>query len=126
METQEIAINQDTLLAGVQKAFSECYPFLKIDFFEPQADVKTAKSLKLKDNTPLKQLDRGVHAIDISDQKTIEELSHDFEKNFGVDIQVSRKSGKTWNLISVTASWTLKSQNAAGEFICKEMAALHQ
>jgi hypothetical protein len=39
----------------------------------------------------------------------------------GVIVQVSRKSGNVWNVISITEGWTLESQNSAGEFISSEM-----
>ena len=38
-------------------------------------------------------------------------------------MQVFRKSGNIWNAISLTDSWTLESQNEAGEFISTEMSA---
>lgn len=60
--------------------------------------------------------------IDMAGTRTVSELSHDLETTLGVRVGISRKSGNVWNLVSVTDEWTLETQNAAGEFICAEMA----
>ncbi|MEO6489743.1 MAG: hypothetical protein ABIO04_07385 [Ferruginibacter sp.] len=61
--------------------------------------------------------------ISIDDTRTIAQVSDDFEKALGFSIEVLRKSGNVWNVISVTKGWTLENQNSAGRFISMEMAS---
>lgn len=127
METKnkEIFINNESLVGDIQDAFSQRYPFLKIDFLQTDKGAKTLKSRKIDPATSLKQLANGVLAtrMDINDRRTILEITHDFEHSLGVVVQVSRKCGNVWNVISITEGWTLESQNSAGEFISSEMMA---
>lgn len=62
------------------------------------------------------------YRIDINDRRTVAEISHEFEHKLGVIVQVSRKSGNVWNVISITEGWTLETQNSAAEFISSQMA----
>ena len=73
--------------------------------------------MQVKDVSHVSQL---IH-IDVSDEQTIGALIKDFKHNSGTNIDVYRKSGNVWNMISLTESWTLKSQNNAGKFISCEM-----
>lgn len=104
-------------------SFSVRYPYLKIEFFEIEKDQKTMRSIKIDPQTFFKNLANTdkERKIDINSRRTVSELSHDFENTLGLMAQISRKSGKVWNVISITDGWTLESQNSAGEFISSEM-----
>jgi hypothetical protein len=121
---KEILVKNDGLLRDIQEMFTGHYPFLQIDFFEIGQDLKLLRSTKIDSGTSLKQLKycNGTNKININSYRTVAEISHEMENVLGVLVQVSRKSGNIWNIISVTAGWTLKSQNAAGEFISSEMS----
>ena len=126
METnnKEILINKDRHLIDIQTVFTACYPFLRIEFIQIEKDVKSLKRIVIDPLTSLKQLtilDAPIK-IDINKNRTVSEVSNDFEKSLRAIVQVSRKSGNVWNMISVTDNWTLQSQNTAGEYICSEMA----
>ena len=122
-KNKEILINNESLLMDIQGAFSARYPFLKIDFLETDKATKTPKSTKLDPRTSLKKIVNvgATYKIDINDRRTVSEISHEFANKLGVIVQVSRKSGNVWNIISITEGWTLESQNSAGEFISSEM-----
>lgn len=124
IKIREILMNNDSILGDIQNAFSKRYPFLKIDFLETDKSAKKLQSRKIDPATSLKKLANGtiVRRIDINDRRTITEISHDFEHTLGVIVQVSRKCGSVWNVISITEGWTLQSQNSAGEFITSEMS----
>ena len=128
MKNKEILINKDSLLMDIQGAFSSRYPFLRIDFLQTDKNAKTLKSMKIDPGTSVKKISKldTVYKIDINDRRTVSEISDEFENKLGVMVQVSRKSGKVWNVISITDGWTLESQNSAGEFISSEMAMTAQ
>jgi hypothetical protein len=46
---------------------------------------------------------------------TVNELEQRFKSQFGLNIQVFRKHGKTWIETTVTDNWTLFKQNEEGK-----------
>jgi hypothetical protein len=124
VDNNKISISNSSIVVDIQKAFNTLYPFLRIDFVKTDTTGKAFKSSKIDSNTPLKQLIKldAQQEVDVSNNRTIAEVANDFEQVLGIMVQLSRKSGNVWNEISLTDSWTLKSQNAAGEFISSEMA----
>ena len=121
---KEILINKDCQLIDIQSVFTANYPFLRIEFIQIEKDAKSLKRTMIDPLTSLKQLTilDAPTKIDINKDRTVSEVSNDFEKTLRAIVQVSRKSGNVWNMISVTDSWTLQSQNTAGEYISLEMA----
>lgn len=120
---REIIINHDSRIIDIQAAFASSFPFLKIDFYETDTHSKSMKSIKIDNNSYLRQLvNMGTSCtIDLNCNRTVSEISQDFLNVLGVIVQISRKSGTVWNVVSVTEGWTLKSQNTAGEFISSLM-----
>jgi hypothetical protein len=53
--------------------------------------------------------------MNITPAMTVTELEQEFEKIYGLHIQVFRKSGQVWLETSVTDGWTLDMQNKQGE-----------
>lgn len=120
---KEISISNDSLIKDIQHEFSACYPFLKIEFFATANKEQKGRSTLLDPCTSLKQVANvNPQKIDINRQRSVAEVSHDFQDTLGVIVQVSRKSGNVWSAISISDSWTLQSQNDAGEFISSQMA----
>jgi hypothetical protein len=118
--SKEIIISSDSLITDIQKAFNLFYPFLKIEI----AMGKGAASLKNADtNHSFKKLSEleAPKKLNVADSRTVADVEKDFREMLGLSVQVFRKSGKVWNVISLTDSWTLESQNKAGEFISTEM-----
>ena len=120
---KQIQINNETFLKDIQTSFNAYYPYLKIEFLEPKKYPLEPRlkndhySMQVKDLSLL----QNPIAIDVSNGRTIEDIIKDFKKNTGTNINVSRKSGNIWNVITLTGSWTLESQNNAGLFISSEM-----
>ena len=120
---KQIQINNETFLKDIQTSFNAYYPYLKIEFLEPKKYPLEPRlkndhySMQVKDLSLL----QNPIAIDVSNGRTIEDIIIDFKKNTGTNINVSRKSGNIWNVITLTGSWTLESQNNAGLFISSEM-----
>src|ERR1700738_2941305 len=101
---KEILINKDCHLIDIQSVFTGCYPYLRIDFIQIDKDVRTLKRNMIDPLTSLEQLTilDAPTKIDINKNRTVSEVSSDFEKTLRVIVQVSRKSGNVWNMISVT------------------------
>ena len=120
-----LVIGNETRIIDIQNAFTSSYPFLSIEL---SCISKSIFSFKKHNVEPGSRVDQFGHlvqpvCIDINEERTIAEIERDFIELIGLKLKVFRKSGKTWNEISLTDSWTLKSQNKAGEFISMEMAA---
>ncbi|RYF89725.1 MAG: hypothetical protein EOO03_05320 [Chitinophagaceae bacterium] len=123
LQNEDIKIEQYPVVGDLQNAFASRYPFLKIDFYEADNSGRVAKPTPLASTKKLSQLPRydANAVLDISADRTIAEITEAFFTTLGVAIQVSRKSGKVWNVITVTENWTLKTQNSAAEFISSLM-----
>jgi hypothetical protein len=118
-----LLITKDSLLAEIQHAFTASFPFLKIDFIKPGIVAKPSRSSTIDPNTFVKHLSSIGTAIKIpiDNLRTIAEVTNDFKNCLGLVVDVSRKSGNVWNVISLTDGWTLESQNTAGKYISSVM-----
>jgi hypothetical protein len=119
---KEITITGDTKVTDVQKEFEAYYPFLKIEFSKNNGRIFSKSHKVNPENSVINSPDVPVCiSLNLSAERTISEVENDCYDSFGLSIQICRKSGNVWNAISITNSWTLESQNMAGEFISTEM-----
>jgi hypothetical protein len=100
----------------LQHDFSQAYPFLRIDIFK-ELNGRSGPIIKqrLTRNTSLSavgKLKEG--ALELNDTMTVGQLEKMFREHFGINAQVSRKSGPVWLETTVTDTWTLKQQNEHG------------
>ncbi len=115
----ELVINNQQTITGVQKQFNNIFPFLKIEFFRqaPVSGIGNARNkmiiydMKLGE---LQNLNKG-GSLNLTNKMTVAELENYFEKEFGLYIQVFRKSGKIWLETTATDNWTLEQQNEEGK-----------
>ena len=122
--TNEIIITGVTKVRDVQKEFEQFYPFLKIEFSKAEKG-NSSKSHTFKPENSIIEITELPASVklNVDEERTISEVEKDCHELLGLSIEVFRKSGNVWNAISLTNSWTLQSQNKAGEFISTEMAA---
>lgn len=118
---KEILITKDCFLVDIQNTFAAFFPFLKIDFFQPDTLSKMSRSSRIDLKTSLKNFGGIPKKINVDNNRSVSELCNDFKNALGFVVEVSRKSGNVWNVISVTEGWTLEDQNAAGEYISSVM-----
>lgn len=125
-EHKEILINEDSLVVDIQNMFNLYYPYLKIELQKTDVYAATSKS-KVNPSFTIRQLIPVPvpQNVNVEPHRTVAELASDFNELLGLSIQVFRKSGNVWNVISLTNGWTLESQNKAGEFISSEMATAY-
>ena len=111
----KITINDHRKIYAVQKAFSQMFPFLKLDFF---AKPNTSGGVSPKNHIvgPSKTIGqcRTVHSkgtLSIMPQMTVSDIEQSFSDTFGLSVQVFHKSDKGW--LEITNNMvTLEKQNA--------------
>ncbi len=114
-----IHIEDHLTIKEIQKEFSSRFPFLKLEFFsKPHQHGKGSerKYMRAQDSV-LKDL-RRVHSeghLHIEENMTVGELEDLFRDNFGLFVQVFRRSGRLWLETTATDNWTLKTQNEQGQ-----------
>lgn len=116
----EILIDDNTLISDIQKEFNSHFPFLKLEFFEFDINGKSVNSkdhLITDTKQPINKI-RHIHLagrISMNGHQKVSTFEQHFRENFGVNVQVFRKSGNAWLQTITTDSWTLAEQNAKGE-----------
>lgn len=114
----KIEIDSSKTIESVQRLFNETYPYLKIEFFtQPHEKGKptaarymVSPKRLLSETTPMKVNS----TLQIEADMPVYELEKMFEENFGLHVQVFRKSGRIWLETTATDDWTLESQNEQG------------
>ena len=116
----KIRLSQEFTIAEVQHAFQEVFPYLKLVFFsKPHKAFKgsAAKYLIQDRNQKLGSLEKepkeGVLYLEA--EMPTWQVERLFEEEFGLHVQVFRKSGNTWLETSVTDDLTLEEQNVKGK-----------
>lgn len=120
----QLSIKGERLIADVQQDFSNAYPFLKIEFFRNNlerqsrypANLRISNQARLKEAWVWKK-DSG--NVILSDSMTVLELEEALMDEFGLSVQVFRKSGNIWLETTMTDHWTLKQQNDHGREISR-------
>ena len=116
-----ILITSDRLIKDVQEEFNNKFPFLKIEFFRksyrfmPFKNKKDSLSNLLSFGKAYWKNNMG--QMEITPLMTVKELENKCEEQFGILMQVYRKSGNVWLETSMTDNWTIKQQNDQGSEI---------
>jgi len=118
----QLLIHGDRLISEVQEDFSSAFPFLKLEFFRngdhkeriSPASLKLPGNRKLKDSWVWKK-DSG--ELEVDENMTVLDLENAFMNEFGLSVQVFRKSGNIWLETTMTDNWTLKRQSDHGREI---------
>lgn len=117
-----IEIDNTKVIQEIQTEFNKAFPYLMINFFDHGHKEFKGNSKKemLPLGTKLSSIKHKNGKIEINEDMTVSELEHLFKTEFGLNVQVFRKSGRSWLETTVTDSWTLKKQNFEG----KELSSL--
>ncbi len=111
----EIIIDKNKKLSVIQSEFQNQFPFLKIEFYKQQHSQGegSLKENKLDTELTIKEAQKkdisGI--IKIQELMTVAALESAFAENYGLPIQVFRKSNKIWLQTTATDKWTLAEQN---------------
>ena len=116
----KIHVSQEKSIAQIQEEFSKVYPYLKLVFFsKPHKAYKGshAKFLITDTGQTLGNIEKKPKTGDlyIEVEMPTWQVERLFEEEFGLHVQVFRKSGNTWLETSVTDDLTLEEQNVKGK-----------
>ena len=103
-------------VSDVWQQFNNAYPFLRLDFYK-YVHQKPGMMVKQKINHSTNLANAGIlreGEVDISETTTVRQLEQKFITEFGLSVEVSRKSGKIWLQTTISENWTLKQQNEHG------------
>lgn len=111
-----LLITDHTSIEEIQEKFHKTFPFLRLQFFHHSHKAFQGSSKKelLSPNSKLKSIRHKNGDIDISEDMTVTELEQMFHEKFNLNVQVFRKSGRSWIETTITDNWTLKKQNDEG------------
>ena len=113
----KLQINKSTTIAEVQTEFSKLFPFLKIEFFTRSRETdgslwsKHMVFNRTKTMDEIGQIKADDNTIEISPSMTVNTFEQNLQKDFGLSVQVFRKSGNVWLQTTATDEWTLAAQN---------------
>jgi len=116
----KIHVSADKTIAQIQEEFSKVYPYLKLVFFsKPHKAYKGshAKFLITDHERTLGSMEKKPRSGDlyIEVEMPTWQVERLFEEEFGLHVQVFRKSGNTWLETSISDDLTLEEQNAKGQ-----------
>jgi hypothetical protein len=120
INTMELIIHDSYTLKEIQEEFSKHFPYLKLEFFEFAPGEKKIFSKENLITATDKTIGETRHLhipghLSINGHQKVVTLEDHFRDNFGMDIQVFRKSGNTWLQTTNTDHWTLSEQNRKGK-----------
>ena len=111
----EIHINKTKTINSIQEEFQKHFPYLKIEFYSHahSQGEGSSKINTLNSNLTIGAVQKHEFSdkIKINELMKVGELENIFAKNFGLSVQVFRKSGKLWLQTITTDNWTLAEQN---------------
>ena len=109
-----LEIDDYKTIADLQDRFSECFPYLKIEFYEKPHhwQEETATALQLRSEMRIgairKKHDPGILNI-VSEDKT-GTIEKTFRKQFGLHVQIFRRHKNSWVQTSASDALTLSEQ----------------
>ena len=117
----KLHISSDVTIGQLQDEFMACFPNLKLVFFsKPHGAYKgsPAKFIITDRETLLSAVSSKVPAsaeLHMELEMPVWQLERLFENEYGLHLQVFRRSGNTWLETSVTDDLTLEEQEAKAE-----------
>ena len=114
-------ITSGRVISEIQKEFNRIFPFLKIEFFNNRSLQRTGFSVQ-QIIPHYRKIGEGLPSIkdgdiEITEDMKVNMLEKQFKDQFGLAVQVFRKSGNLWLETTMTDNWTLQQQNNHGREI---------
>jgi hypothetical protein len=118
-----VDINNSQTLSEIKQQFNSAFPFLKLEFFReaPVSGRGNAKNKMIVTDAKIEniQFKKKSGKIDLKKETKVCELENEFEKEYGLFVQVFRKSGRIWLETTATDNWTLEQQNEEGRSLAE-------
>ena len=112
----QITIHNHRKLVEIQEEFSKEFPCLKLHFFRKpnKHDEPSVNKLLVADSSKTIGQCRATDSagtLSIEPHHTVADMKRNFQKNFGLDVQVYRKVGDNEWLETVPDIWSLEKHN---------------
>ena len=112
-------ITDSKKLNDIKKEFSGKFPYLKLEFYarEHKEGEGSTANLQIDGDKTIGSV-RTSHVegdLKIDENLKVGAFERMFFENYGLNVQVFRKSGSIWLQTIKTDKWTLAEQNARGE-----------
>jgi len=112
-------ITDEKKLVDIQREFHEKFPFLKLEFYtQPhEAGAGSSNKVLLPALSKIGEV-RKVHNsgdLGINGHLKVKSLEQLFHQQYGLNVQVFRRSGELWLQTTSTDDWTLSEQNQKGQ-----------
>lgn len=108
-------ITKSTTINQVRASFTTQFPYLALEFYRKPHDHfhGSRKKDQMSHDLALGELNPAITSavLRIDGSMSVDKLETYFEEDFGLHVQVFRKSGDQWLQTSVTDDWTLDQQN---------------
>ena len=121
IDTYYLDINSEQTLQGLQYEFNLHFPFLRIEFIREniKKGSRDPKNLIITTNENIRKIQskNKTGRISYNELTTVNKLENSFLNDFGLNVQVFRKSGSIWLVTTSTDDWTLGQQNEEGKSI---------
>lgn len=115
----QITINDERSIFAIQQEFTSLFPYLKLEFFSKLHRAGRPTLLKFMEPNGKKlgafRTEHNSGVIPITPEMTVSELEQLFGDQYGLGVQVFRKSGSVWLETVLTDNRTLGEQNNQGE-----------
>lgn len=114
----KLILSKNKTIHDIQSVFNKEYPFLKLEFYKPANGSFVPEKKHLPHSALLEAAGlKKAGEIEVYKEMTVEELENYFQFHFGMNAQVSRKSGVLWLETTMTDKWSLYKQNEHGRQI---------
>jgi hypothetical protein len=106
----KLQIQDDMTVAALQAEFNAMFPYLKLEVIIGPAKGAVNKYM------PLRQCRRQHNEgdFDVQPQERLIDFVDRLKKEYGLTVEVYRKSGNLWIATSLSSTWTLQRQNNEG------------
>jgi hypothetical protein len=120
-----IVVKSDMMIKDLKKQFHIYYPQLKIEFFRTEHDVNGGnnKSNMLGNETMIRDYTGNREGqVEFSGSISVAEFEQRFSEQFGLNLQVFRKSGDIYLETTGTDDWSLDQEHkeALGSLVKSE------
>ena len=109
-------------ISEIQHQFNEVFPFLRLNFYRyaktsPGFD-RNNKTLPATTRLRAAGLTKAGE-VELKEDMLVSELEQQLSNDYGLSVQVLRRSGTVWLETTMTDSWTLGQQNQHGHEISR-------
>ena len=125
----ELFLSSESTIREINKEFQKKFPFLKLEFYKQPSKTEQYRYWKEKFSGQVTLKETGSKLIPaiikINPSDTVDELEQRLRNNYGLPVQVLRKSGDIWLETLQTNDFTLEKQNSIGATQPKQRYNIH-